>query len=58
MQQFGSCKEDEVRKLTTEIDRDYLIFTITMNSNYSEEYLKKLKDDELLELHCRISEQS
>lgn len=56
MQLLGSCKKGEVRKLTTEIDRNYLIFTITMNSNYSEEYLEKLKDDELLELHCRISE--
>lgn len=56
MRQFGSCKKGEVRKLTTKIDRDYLIFSITMNSNYSEGYLEKLKDDELLELHCRISE--
>lgn len=36
------------------IDRDQIIFTITLLSNYSEDYLKKLSDGELLETYERF----
>lgn len=36
------------------IDRDQIIFSITLLSNYSEDYLKKLNDRELLETYERF----
>ncbi|MEK4247132.1 hypothetical protein MKZ20_17685 [Psychrobacillus sp. FSL K6-2684] len=35
------------------IDRDAIIFSISINTRYSEEYLEKLSDRELLETYER-----
>ncbi|MFC6038403.1 hypothetical protein ACFPYN_02940 [Paenisporosarcina macmurdoensis] len=37
-----------------DIDRDQLVCTITMLTNYSDEYLKKISDIELLEIYSRV----
>ncbi|MFJ5771425.1 hypothetical protein [Psychrobacillus sp. NPDC093180] len=41
-------------ELNDSIDRDQIIFSITLLSNYSEEYLLKLSDSELLETYERF----
>lgn len=37
-----------------EIDRDQMICSCSMDTKYSEEYLQKLTNEELLELHERL----
>lgn len=40
--------------MRTDIDRDQMVCTITMLTNYSDEYLKKISDIELLEIYSRV----
>lgn len=35
-------------------DRDPIIFSISINSKYAEEYLEKLSDEELLDTYERV----
>lgn len=43
---------DEPEKI---LDRDPIIFSISINSNYAEEFLEKLSDEELLDTYERLS---
>ncbi|MEK3955335.1 hypothetical protein [Psychrobacillus sp. FSL K6-1464] len=38
-----------------QLDRDPIIFSISINSKYAEEYLEKLSDEELLDTYERVS---
>lgn len=42
--------------MIVDIDREQLIFTIMLTTNYAESYLETLKDEELLDLYSRIIE--
>lgn len=42
--------------MTADIDRDQIIFSITLVSNYAEGYLEKLSDEQLLKLYDRVME--
>lgn len=48
-------KEDYMAYIVDkDFDREQMIFTCSMDTKYSEEYLKKLTDEELLELYDRL----
>lgn len=40
--------------MAVDIDREQIIFTCTMVTNYAESYLESLSDDELLKVYERI----
>lgn len=42
--------------MAVDIDREQLIFTITLTMIYAESYLETLKDEELLDLYSRVIE--
>ena len=55
---YQLCRKGEVTLEKDEsIDRDQIIFSITLKTNYSEEYLEKLSDNELLNNYERVMKQ-
>lgn len=53
MQLLGNCKGGK-KSMSKEFDRDQVIFTITLMTNYAEGYLQGLSDERLLKVYHRV----